>query len=53
MEHGSDIYRVRKGDVFLLPAVLGACAFRPSEAVTLLEIALPDRRPIKSLAEAQ
>jgi len=53
IEHGADSYRVRKGDVFLLPATLGACAFRPGEAVTLLEIALPDRRPINSLAEAQ
>ena len=35
-------YAVRKGDVFLLPAVIGACDFQPSNAVTLLEIALPD-----------
>ena len=35
-------YAVGKGDVFLLPAVTGACAFQPSGAVTLLEIALPD-----------
>ena len=32
----------RKGDVFLLPAMIGACTFRPRSAVNLLEIALPD-----------
>jgi mannose-6-phosphate isomerase len=42
IEHGGDRYAVGKGDVFLLPAVTGACNFRPSSAVTLLEIALPD-----------
>ena len=42
IEHGGADYAVGKGDVFLLPAVIGACAFQPSSAVTLLEIALPD-----------
>jgi mannose-6-phosphate isomerase len=35
-------YNVRKGDVMLLPAVIGTCTFRPRSAVNLLEIALPD-----------
>ena len=35
-------YVVRKGDVFLLPAVAGVCAFRPEDSVIMLEIALPD-----------
>lgn len=35
-------YAVRKGDVFLLPAIAGVCAFRPEGPVTMLEIALPD-----------
>ena len=35
-------YVVRKGDVFLLPAVVGSCAFRPEDSVIILEIALPD-----------
>jgi mannose-6-phosphate isomerase len=35
-------YAVGKGDVLLLPAVIGACTFRPSSAVILLEIALPE-----------
>ena len=42
IEHGGASYAVGKGDVFLLPAVIGACDFQPSNAVTLLEIALPD-----------
>jgi len=42
IEHGGARYAVGKGDVFLLPAVIGACNFRPSSAVNLLEIALPD-----------
>jgi mannose-6-phosphate isomerase len=35
-------YNVRKGDVLLLPAVIGRCTFRPRSTVNLLEIALPD-----------
>lgn len=34
-------YVVSKGEVWLLPAVAGACAFHPKAAVTILEIALP------------
>jgi mannose-6-phosphate isomerase len=42
VEHSGASYAVRKGDVFLLPAVIGVCTFRPSTEVSLLEIALPD-----------
>jgi mannose-6-phosphate isomerase len=42
VEHGGASYAVGKGDVLLLPAVVGACGFRPSIAVSLLEIALPE-----------
>jgi mannose-6-phosphate isomerase len=42
IEQGGARYAVGEGDVFLLPAVVGACDFQPSNAVTLLEIALPD-----------
>ena len=42
IEHGAATYAVAKGDVFLLPAMIGACTFRPRSAVNLLEIALPD-----------
>jgi mannose-6-phosphate isomerase len=42
VEHGGAIYAVGKGDVFLLPAVIGKCVFRPCGAVNLLEISIPD-----------
>jgi len=42
VEHGGSTYALGKGDVLLLPAVVGACVFRPSGAVTLLEIAIPE-----------
>jgi len=35
-------YGIDKGEVWLLPAVVGACEFHPNNAVTLLEIALPE-----------
>jgi mannose-6-phosphate isomerase len=42
VEHGGATYEVGRGDVWLLPAVVGACTFRPRRAVSLLEIALPE-----------
>lgn len=42
VEHGGAAHAVGKGDVLLLPAVVGACVFRPHAAVCLLEIALPE-----------
>ncbi len=42
VEHGGATYAVGKGDVFLLPAAMGKCLFRPRVAVNLLEIAIPD-----------
>jgi mannose-6-phosphate isomerase len=42
LEHGGESYVVGKGDVLLLPASVGACAFQPSGPVTLLEVALPE-----------
>ena len=42
LEHDCVSYPVGKGDVWLLPAVVGASAFQPDSAVSLLEIALPD-----------
>lgn len=40
LEHRGISYAVGKGEVWLLPAVVGVCEFRPNNAVTLLEIAL-------------
>jgi mannose-6-phosphate isomerase len=42
LEHDGANHAVGKGDVWLLPAVVGACAFRPGSAVSLLEIALAE-----------
>ena len=42
VEHDGTVFPVGKGDVWLLPAAVGACAFRPQGEVSLLEIALPD-----------
>jgi mannose-6-phosphate isomerase len=41
VEHNKIRYAVGKGDVCLLPASIGVCAFLPEEEVTLLEIAIP------------
>ena len=42
VEHGGATYAAGKGDVFLLPAVLGACIFQPRGAVKVLEIGIPE-----------
>ena len=42
VEHLGANYAVGKGDVLLLPAVVGECTFHPHGAVTLFEIAIPD-----------
>ena len=42
VEHLGANYAVGKGDVLLLPAVVGECTFHPHGAVSLLEIAVPD-----------
>jgi mannose-6-phosphate isomerase len=41
---GGATYAMRKGDVMLLPAVVGACVFQPSGIAGLLEIALPKEK---------
>jgi hypothetical protein len=51
VEHGGFTFPVGKGDVWLLPAVVGACPVQPRGAVSLLEIALR-RGPMKKLIEA-
>jgi mannose-6-phosphate isomerase len=50
IEHGGIIYPVGKGDVWLLPAVLGESKFRPSGLVELLEIAIPSQAEPKALS---
>jgi len=41
VEQNNIRYAVGKGDVWLLPAEIGVCAFLPGDEVTLLEIAIP------------
>jgi len=41
IEQGNASFPVRKGDVFVLPSVIGVCAFQPHGDVTVLELALP------------
>jgi mannose-6-phosphate isomerase len=41
IEHGGATYPVRKGDVFLLPAVTGTCMFQPCGSAGVLEIEIP------------
>jgi mannose-6-phosphate isomerase len=41
IDHHGATYAVGKGEVWLLPAVVGACAFQPQGRVNLLEVALP------------
>ncbi len=42
LEHGGTNYHVGRGDVVLLPAEVGACVCRPHNAISLLEVALPE-----------
>ncbi|MGA2594798.1 MAG: type I phosphomannose isomerase catalytic subunit [Bryobacteraceae bacterium] len=42
VEHGGATYAAGKGDVWLLPAAIGACTFQPRGAVNVLEIEIPE-----------
>ena len=42
LDHGGTNYPVSRGDVVLLPAEVGVCAYRPRGVVSMLEIALPE-----------
>jgi mannose-6-phosphate isomerase len=47
LEHAGADYGVSRGDVFLLPASVGACLCRPRGELTLLDISLPEGNPTK------
>jgi mannose-6-phosphate isomerase len=47
LEHDGAHYAIRKGDVLLLPAVVGACLCRPRDAIILLAISLPERSEMR------
>jgi len=42
LDHDGKIYSVDKGDVVLLPAIVGSCLFWPDGDIPLFEISLPD-----------
>jgi mannose-6-phosphate isomerase len=42
LNHAGATYEIGKGDVLLLPAVLGVCTFQPQGAVNVLEIEIPE-----------
>jgi mannose-6-phosphate isomerase len=42
VEHIGESFAMERGTVMLLPASVGVCCFQPAEAVTMLEIALPE-----------
>ena len=42
LENGGRSYPFRRGDVLLLPAVIGACSCRPEDPSSVLEISLPE-----------
>ncbi|HEX7410798.1 MAG TPA: type I phosphomannose isomerase catalytic subunit [Bacteroidales bacterium] len=44
VEHDGTNYPIGKGDVMLLPAVVGACFCQPKGEIILLEISLPENK---------
>jgi mannose-6-phosphate isomerase len=42
IEHSAVTYEIRKGDVLLLPAVLGPYTVQPRGPVNVLEIEIPE-----------
>ena len=42
IEHGGAAYAASRGDVVLLPAVIGTCVYRPHGSVSVLEIEIPE-----------
>lgn len=39
----NSIYTIDKGEVILLPGIIGALTLKPTEEITLLQIAIPDK----------
>jgi mannose-6-phosphate isomerase len=52
VEHGGGRYGLARGDVMVLPAVVGTCVFRPDASVNLLEVGLPEAT-LKQRSEEQ
>ncbi|MEO6123111.1 MAG: type I phosphomannose isomerase catalytic subunit [Ilumatobacteraceae bacterium] len=43
VDDDGELHRLRRGDVLVLPAVVGVCVVRPIGEVTVLELSLPER----------
>jgi mannose-6-phosphate isomerase len=41
LDHDGDTYRLQRGEVLVLPAVVGVCVVRPIGEVTVLELSMP------------
>jgi mannose-6-phosphate isomerase len=44
LDYGAETCALAKGEVWLVPAAVGICVVRPSEPITLFEIAIPRTR---------
>lgn len=44
VEHEGTSYPIGKGDVMILPAIVGACFCKPEGAISMLEISLPENK---------
>jgi mannose-6-phosphate isomerase len=42
LQYKENLHMVKKGDVFMLPAVAEKCTFHPEDTVNMLEIAIPE-----------
>jgi mannose-6-phosphate isomerase len=51
VEHGGASHPLGRGDVMLLPAMVGECMVRPRGPVSVLEVALPEA-PATTRADA-
>ena len=44
MKYKNTEYSIDKGEVMLLPAIIGSLDFHPEKEITLLQMAIPDRK---------
>ena len=49
MNYGDTEYSIGKGEVMLLPAIIGQLELHPEQEITLLQIAIPDKKLISQL----
>lgn len=44
MQYGDTLYTINKGEVMLLPAIIGVLKLHPEQECTLFQIAIPDKK---------